>query len=331
MASEGGSLRTASLFESGDSDGEVSLASLFSGGCVSTSWEDVDPDRIAGLIVRGGRPEVQGMSEDVAVRFNRDLVEDIMESQVCGIDRSANLSTVRKLLKALAFNESAVSSDRKVRSDMLEGYDDVPIAQRTFVKYIGILDALHLIMDQPAFDPGLGYASRVSKAPKRHLFDPSLAAVSMGLTKEGLLDDRRTSERLFEALCERDLRIYAESFGGALGHYRDGDGRTIDAVVELPDGSWGAFDIVLRRDGIDNRVGDLVRIRDYIGRKGGRVPSVLCVICGTAETAKLRPDGVYVVPITRLKARSENDSRDNCQSQHPRDYHCRPERLLSYP
>lgn len=324
-------MRTASLFESGDSDGEVSLSSLFSGGCVSTSWEDVDPDRIAGLIVRGGRPEVQGMDEDVAVRFNRDLVEDIMESQVCGIDRSANLSTVRKLLKALAFNESVVSSDRKVRSDMLEGYDDVPIAQRTFVKYIGILDALHLILDQPAFDPGLGYASRVSKAPKRHLFDPSLAVVSMGLTKEGLLDDRRTSERLFEALCERDLRTYAESLGGALRHYRDGDGRTIDAVVELPDGRWGAFDIVLRRDGIDNCVGNLVRIRDYIGRKGGRVPSVLCVICGTAETAKLRPDGVYVVPITRLKARSENDSCDNRQSQHSHDYHRRSKRLLSYP
>ena len=302
MASEGGLPRTTSLFESGDSEGDASLSSLFSGWCASTSWKDVDPDRIAGLIVRGGWPEVRGMSEDDAIRFNRGLVEDIMESQVRGIDRSANISTVRKLLKALALNESTVSSDRKVRSDMLNGYDDVPIAQRTFVKYMGALDAMNLVWDQLAFDPGLGYASRVSKAPKRHLTDPSLAVAVCGMTKEGLSEDRRTLKRLFEALCERDLRIYAESLGGTLRHYRDGDGRTIDAVVELPDGRWGAFDIVLGRDGIDDCAKDLVRVRDYMERRCGNTPSVLCVVCGTAETAKLRPDGVYVVPITRLKA-----------------------------
>ncbi len=331
MASIGGSLRTASLFESGDSDGDVSLSSLFSGGCASTTWKDISADRIAGLIARGGWPEVRGMDEDEAVGFNRDILEDIIGTQVCRIDRSVNPSTVRKLLEALALNESTVSSDRKVRSDMLEGYDDVPIAQRTFVKYIGVLEALDLIWDQPAFDPGLGYASRVSKAPKRHLIDPSLAVAACGMTKEGLLDDRRMFERFFEALCERDLRIYAESLGWLLGHYRDGDGRTIDAVVELPDGRWGAFDIVLRREGIDDRARNLVRIRDYIGRKGGRVPSVLCVICGTAETAKLRPDGVHVVPITRLKARSEQNTRQDGRGQHPDYDRRRSQRLLRYP
>ena len=188
-----------------------------------------------------------------------------------------------------------------------------------------------LVWDQPAFDPGLGYASRVSKAPKRHLTEPSLAVAARGMTKEDLSDDRRTLERLFEALCERDLRIYAESLGSVLGHYRDGDGRTIDAVVELPDGRWGAFDIVLGRDGIDDCAKDLVRVRDYMERRCGNAPSVLCVVCGTAETAKLRPDGVYVVPITRLKARSENDSRDNRQSQHTDDNRSRSEGLLSYP
>lgn len=302
MASEDGYLHTMSLFESGDSDGDVSLSSLFSDVCASTSWKDTDPDRIAELIVRGGWSEVRGINVDDATRFNRDLVETIVGMRVCGLDRGANPSTVRKLLRALALNESTVSSDRKVRSDMSAEYDDAPIAQTTFVKYSGYLDALHLVRDQPAFDPGLGYASRVSKAPKRHLIDPSLAVAAMGSTKEGLLDDRHRLERLFEALCERDLRIYAESLGGTLGHYHDGDGRTIDAVVELPDGRWGAFDIVLRREHIENRARDLVRIRDYIGRRGGRTPSVLCVICGTAETAKLRPEGVYVVPITRLKA-----------------------------
>lgn len=331
MTSGSGLLRTTSLFESGYSDGDVSLLSLFSEGCIGTSWKDVDLDHIAGLIIRGGWPEVRGMSEDDAIGFNRGLVEDIVGTQVCRIDRSVNPLTVRRLLKALALNESTVSSDRKVRSDMLDEYDDVPIAQRTLMKYTGILDAMNLVWDQPAFDPGLGYASRVSKAPKRHLADPSLAVAACGMTKEGLSDDRRTLERLFEALCERDLRIYAESLGGALRHYRDGDGRTIDAVVELPDGRWGAFDTMLRRDGVDNHAKKLVRVRDYMERRCGNVPSVLCIVCGTAETAKLRPDGVYVVPITRLKARSENDSRDNRQSQHADDDRSRPERFLRYP
>ncbi len=306
MSSEGILPRTASLFESGDSDGDVSLSSLFCGESIATSWKDIDPDVIAGLIVRGGWPDVWNMDADDAVRFNRDLLDGIIESQVRGTDWDVNVSTVRKLLRALALDESTAASDRKVRSDMLSECDDIPIAQRTFVRYRGFLDAAHLIEDQPAFDPGLGYASRVSKAPKRHLVDPSLAVVAMGITREGLLDDRRMSERLFEALCEKDLRIYAGHSGGTIGHYRDGDGRTIDATVELPDGVWGAFDIVLGRDRIDQRARDLVRIRDYIARKGGNVPSVLCVICGTAERAKLRPDGVYVVPITRLKARPDH-------------------------
>ena len=107
---------------------------------------------------------------------------------------------------------------------------------------------------------------------------------------------------MFEALCERDLQIYASALGGTLGHYRDGDGREIDAVVELPDGRWGAFEIKLSPAGIEDGAKNLLKISSYIERKGGRVPSVLCVICGTAEEAKLRSDGVYVVPITKLKA-----------------------------
>lgn len=291
-----------SLFESGDSDGSVSLSSLFASEDVGVSWEDVGLESLIGLIVRGGWPDTIGMDAGEALERNRDRLRTIIESDILRIDRKANVMTAAMLMKSLSLNESTVASDMAVRTGMKMDDDDPVIAQSTYVKYRGYLDRLFLLEDQPAFNPGLGAAVRVAKMPKRHLTDPSLAVAALKADPDKLYDDPRALGRLFEALCERDLQIYASALGGTLGHYRDGDGREIDAVVELPDGRWGAFEIELTLAGIDDGAENLLRIRSYIEKKGGRVPSVLCVICGTAEEAKLRSDGVYVVPITRLKA-----------------------------
>ena len=296
-------MRTMSLFESGDSDGSVSLSSLFRNDPIESEWRDADIGRIIGLILRGGWPGTLGMEVGDAMEFNRMLVESIAEDEAPRIDRTVNPQTVRMLLRSLARNESIVASDRKIRSDMAEDSGSAPMAQETLVKYRGVLERLHIIEDQSAFNPNLRSSVRVGKAPKRHLADPSLAAAAMRATPERLDGDRETLGFLFEALCERDLQIYAESLGGSLFHYRDGNGKEIDAVVEMPDGTWGAFEIKLTRSGVEEGARNLIRIRDYIaGQPGGRAPVLLCVICGTAETAELRDDGVYVVPITMLKA-----------------------------
>ena len=142
----------------------------------------------------------------------------------------------------------------------------------------------------------------VMQAVKRHFCDPSLACALMKATPASLLGDLETLGFLFEALCERDLKIYAESFGGALYHYQDYQGREIDAVIELPDSQWCAFEIKLGANQIDAAAHSLLNIKKaFESDPKGKPPAVLCVLCGMANAAYQRPDGVFVVPITALK------------------------------
>lgn len=141
----------------------------------------------------------------------------------------------------------------------------------------------------------------MKQAEKRHFADPSLACALLRATPEVLLGDLETLGFLFEALCERDLRIYAEAFGAGLYHYQDYRNQEIDAVVELPDGSWSAFEIKLGANQIDGAATKLLEIRrQFEADPKGRPPAALCVICGLSSAAYRRPDGVFVVPITAL-------------------------------
>ena len=174
------------------------------------------------------------------------------------------------------------------------------ISYNTVMDYLGVFDRLHLIANQPAFDPNIRSSARVGKAMKRHLTDPSLAVAALRISKERLVNDLRTFGLLFESLCERDLQIYSRTIGGELFHYRDSHGREIDAVIEMPDGKWGAFEIKLGANQIDDAAVKLIDIKKKMD-DGGNGPSTLCVICGLADHAYRRDDGVYVVPITSLR------------------------------
>ena len=137
---------------------------------------------------------------------------------------------------------------------------------------------------------------------KHHLTDPSLACALLGMDADGLMNDLNTMGFLFEALCEHDLRIYAESFGAKLFHYQDYAEKEIDAIVELPNDEWGAFEIKLGANQIDAAAEGLLSLRRSIERdENGRVPKLLCVLCGMTNAAYTRPDGVMVVPITSLR------------------------------
>ena len=136
---------------------------------------------------------------------------------------------------------------------------------------------------------------------KRHFSDPSLAAALLRATPEMLLGDLNTLGFLFEALCERDLKIYAESFGASLYHYQDYAGREIDAVIELENGEWCAFEIKLGANKIDGAAENLISVSKSIRESGGKPPQICCVLCGLSNAAYQRPDGVFVVPITALK------------------------------
>ncbi len=171
----------------------------------------------------------------------------------------------------------------------------------TIATYLDVFNRLFLLDNQLPFSANIRSSVRVKQAEKRHFCDPALACALLKATPDKLIGDLETFGFLFEALVERDLKIYAESFGANLYHYQDYNNKEIDAVVELKDGKWCAFEIKLGANQIDKAATELVALRNDIEKNGGVAPSVLCVICGLSNAAYVRPDGVFVVPITALK------------------------------
>ena len=183
----------------------------------------------------------------------------------------------------------------------MKGVDDEDIDIGTITIYLDIFNRLFLTENQEPFSSNIRSSVRVKQAEKRHFTDPSLACALLRATPEKLIGDLNTLGFLFEALCERDLRIYAESFGAKLYHYQDYANREIDAVIELENGDWCAFEIKLGANKIDEAAENLKKLRDKITADGGKPPKICCVICGLTNTAYQREDGVYVVPLTALK------------------------------
>ena len=208
---------------------------------------------------------------------------------------------IRLLLRSLARNESTTVTNRSLKNDVKEK-DDEDIDVDTIASYLDIFSRLFLIENQPPFSTKIRSSVRVKQAEKRHFADPSLAAALLGATEEKLLGDLNTLGFLFEALCERDLRIYADAFGAQLFHYQDYQNREIDAVIQLPGGDWCAFEIKLGANQIDEAAASLVKLKNDIEHEpGGIPPKILCVICGMSSAAYRREDGVYVVPVTALR------------------------------
>ena len=205
------------------------------------------------------------------------------------------------LLRSLAKNESTTATQNKLLND-IKAFDDELIDRNTVALYLNVFERLFLLDNQPPFSSNIRSSIRVKQSEKRHFCDPALACALIKATPEKLLKDLRTFGFIFEAMCERDLKIYAESFGANVFHYQDYKNREIDAVIELDDGRWCAFEIKLGVNQIDAAAENLLNIRDEISKeKNGVPPSVMCVICGLSTAAYRRPDGVFVVPITALK------------------------------
>ena len=208
---------------------------------------------------------------------------------------------MRLLLRSLARNECTTASNSKLLNDIIV-YDEETIDRDTVADYLSIFSRLFLIDNQPPFSSNIRSSTRVKQGEKRHFCDPALACALLKATPERLVGDLNTLGFMFEAMCERDLKIYAESFNARLFHYQDYKNREIDAVVELDDGRWCAFEIKLGANQIDKAAHDLISIRDSIAAEKNSIPpSVLCVVCGMSNAAYRRPDGVYVVPITALR------------------------------
>lgn len=295
-------MRTMSLWESGDSDGKVSLQDLFEGHIESQLTGEIKLESLARYIVRGGWPRSLSVPYEKAVLLPNGYINAIIDDGANRLDEiKRDSSKMIKLLKSLARNESTTVSNKVLRKDIkdVEGED---ISEPTIASYLDVFRRLYVVEDQPAFSPSVRSSVRVKQAGKRHLTDPSIACSLLGLNEERLIGDLKTMGFLFEALCERDLWIYANYYGGKLFHYQDYKEKEIDAVIEMPNGEWGAFEIKLGANQIDGAAENLLSIRDKIAKDNkDKVPQFLCVLCGLSNAAYCRPDGVYVVPITSLK------------------------------
>ena len=295
-------MRPMSLYESGDSSGLVSLENLCNGVFQPQMTGEVRLDNLIKLIIRGGWPGSLNLTAAQAAILPQEYLNAVIEDDVYRIDGiKRNTSKMKLLLRSLARNESTTVSNRTLKNDIKE-MDDEDMDVETVKEYLDIFERLFIIENQPPFAAEVRSSVRVKQSAKRHFVDPSLACSLMKVTPESLMNDLETLGFLFEALCERDLRIYAESFGGKLYHYQDYKEREVDAVIELNDGRWCAFEIKLGANQIDTAAESLLRLKhDMETDPKGKPPAMLCVICGMSNAAYQRPDGVYVIPITVLK------------------------------
>lgn len=294
-------MRTMSLYESGDSSGKVSLKQLCEGDMAPVMTGDVDIKDLANYIVRGGFPAAIDLPAANAQLISQSYIDTILADDVGRIDGiKYDTNKMRLLLHSLARNESTTATKKKLTNDIKQ-VDDEMVDNDTVTRYLDVFERLYLLDNQKPFSSNIRSSVRIKQAEKRHFCDPSLACALLNATPDKLINDLETFGFLFEALCERDIKIYAQSFGAQVFHYQDYAGREIDAVVELNDGRWCAFEIKLGANQIDKAAANLLEIYDKMASEGGKTPSVMCVICGMSNAAYKRPDGVYVVPITALK------------------------------
>jgi Predicted ATPase (AAA+ superfamily) len=255
------------------------------------------------LVVTGGWPgQFRLSSLKNSALLAKQYIEATINDDMNRLeDKKRDIEKMKRLVKSLARNESTTASIKTLKRDM-ENADGRGMDEDTIADYIEVLKRMFMIDDQPPFATSVRSTLRIKQAWKRHFTDPSIACSLLNLTQQSLIADLNTFGFLFEALCERDLRIYAESIDAKLYHYQDYQNREIDAVVQYNDGRWGAFEIKLGANQIDEASKGLLRIKQAFVKDGNVVPpSFLCVICGTANAVCTRADGVIVVPITALK------------------------------
>lgn len=295
-------LRTMSLYESGDSTGDISLEDLCNNKFKGKATGEVDLRNLAKLIIRGGWPanlEYSAKDASEAIEEYINLIIDDDLNRLDGINRDKH--KVRLLLKSLARNESTTVSNMTLKKDINE-IDNEDIDKDTLAAYLDALDRLFLLDNDEPFSTNIRSSVRVKQSEKRHFADPSIACSLLNIREENkLINDLNTFGFLFEAMVERDLKVYTDSFNAKCYHYQDYQDKEIDSVIELENGEWCAFEIKLGANQIEKAANDLLNLKKQIENENGKAPSVLCVICGLTNAAYQRPDGVYVVPITALK------------------------------
>ncbi|MDA3792657.1 MAG: DUF4143 domain-containing protein [Elusimicrobia bacterium] len=291
-------MRTMTLFESGYSTGEISLKKIFNGQAQKCKDPGLTVQNLAEYISVGGWPVNIELNVENSIQNVRDYLEEIRRLEISQSDRvKREPEKVGRMLKSLARNIATTATVSTIAADT--GGTNGALHDDTVREYLDALTRIKIYEEQPAWAPHLRSKSRLRKSPKIHFVDPSLAVAALRGTPEKLLKDIRFFGFLFESMVIRDLRVYSQAFGGRVFHYRDNTGLEVDAIVETPEGRWGAFEIKLGKERINDGAESLLKFVDKVDTKKCGEPEILGVIVGKGYGYS-RKDGVEVIPIGAL-------------------------------
>ena len=287
-------MRPMSLYESGESNGLVSLQELFSKPQVIPVMSDITIDDIAHCICRGGWPGSLDLSKNMQLEVPKDLLESIIGRDIDEVDGIIkDKEKLRKIIKSYARNISTLAAHSTIYND--QSYD-VVVNPKTFDTYMNSLKRLYIVEDVLPWSQNIRSSARLRKGSKRQFVDPSITVAALGLSPDRLKQDFETFGFLFESIATRDLRVYAEEIEGTVYYYTDTTGLEVDLIVELNDGRWGGIEVKLGENEVDKASANLLKLATISTRK----PAFLMILTNT-RMAYQRPDGVYVIPLGCLK------------------------------
>ena len=295
-------MRPMSLYESGESTGEVSLSRLFEGKGEVDGESKLDLERIAFLICRGGWPRSIDMRDKIALNQAIDYYDAVVHSDINRADGvEKNPERVKRLMRSLARNQGQQIANTAIAADIAVN-DESTINQETVAGYISALKKIFVVEDMPAWNPNLRSKSAIRTSDTRYFVDASIAAAALGIGPNDLINDLNTMGFLFETMCVRDLRVYAEALGGSVYHFRNKAGLECDAVVHLRNGSYGLIEIKLGgekliREGVET----LTSLTESIDTSKMKEPAFRMILTVADQYAYRREDGICIVPVGCLK------------------------------
>jgi hypothetical protein len=295
-------MRPMSLYESEESNGSVSLENLFENPDKISGINTLELTDIAFLCCRGGWPRSIFMEKEIALDQAFDYYDAIVETDISRVDNvTRNPERVKNLMRTYARNIGSQASNETLKNDMIAN-DSFSLDTDTVLSYINALKKIFVIEESPAWNPNLRSKTAIRTSDTRYFIDPSIAVAALGIGPDDLLKDLNTFGLLFETLCVRDLRVYAESINGKVYHYRDASSLECDAVIHLRNGKYGLIEIKLGGDNLINEGAEnLKQMYSKIDTGKMNNPSFLMVLTATGKYAYRREDGVFVVPVGCLK------------------------------
>ena len=294
-------MRNMSLYESKESTGEVSLNDLFAGKQDINGVNNLSIEKIAYLVCRGGWPDTLGLEEEIALDAAFDYLDGVVNSDISRVDNvNRDPERARRIMRSYARNQGTQIAYTEIAKDI--STNDLQFTDETVASYLKALKRIFVIEDIPAWNPNLRSKVSMRATDTRYFSDSAIAAAALGIGPSDLINDLNTFGLLFETMCIRDLRTYADTLNGSVYHYRDRSGLECDAVVHLRNGVYGLVEIKLGGDRLINEGAlNLLKLEKMIDTEKMNAPTFKMILTGTDRYAYKRQDGVLVVPIGCLR------------------------------